>query len=244
MNLLRSKIDPMKHIILLITYLCITFVLQAQAIKTVNITAGGLLFFVNREGKYDITHLAVTGAIDARDFKTMRDSLPHLSIIDLSGSRIVAYSTKGYDGTNISSTTDWNTGEMRDSIVFNCGDGYSFSNDDVPIFAFRANITLTSIVLPFTATAISDEAFMACRDLATITIPDNIVQIGNRAFSECSSLKTMIIRPSIPVDLTEKTDVFKGINKNVCTLFVPVGSKGKYEVAAGWKDFKKITETK
>jgi len=219
-------------------------ILQAQVIKTVNISAGGLSSFVNREGKNDITHLTVTGTIDARDFRVMRDSLPHLIVVDLSGSRIVAYSTKGYDGTNISSTTDWNTGEMRDSVVFNCGDGYSFSNDDVPIFAFRANITLTSIILPFTATAISDEAFMTCRDLATITIPDNIVQIGNRAFSECSSLKTMIIRSAIPVDLTEKTDVFKGINKNVCTLFVPVGSKGKYKAAEAWKDFKKIAEPK
>ena len=234
----------MKHSLLLIPFLCLSLLLQAQVFKTVNISAGGLSSFVNREGKYDITHLTVTGTIDSRDFKVMRDSLPHLSMIDLSGSRIVAYSTKGYDGTNVSITMDWNTGSERDSMVSNCNGGYNFAIDEVPIFALRANRSLSSIILPFTVTAISDEAFMACSDLTSTTLPENISIIGNRTFSECISLKTIIVRSAIPVDLSDKTDVFKGINKNSCTLYVPVGSKGKYEAAIGWKDFKKIIETK
>lgn len=234
----------MKNALLLIPFLCLSLFLQAQVIKPVNISAGGLSSFVNREGKYDITHLTIAGTIDARDFKTMRDSLPHLSVVDLSGSRIVAYSTKGYNGTNISSTIDWNTGSMRDSVVFNTSDGYNFAIDEVPIFALRANETLLSIVLPFTATAVSDEAFMACRGLSSITIPEKITRIESRAFSECRSLKTIIVKSAIPLDLSDKPEVFKGVNKNTCTLFVPVGSKGKYEAAAGWKEFKNIVETK
>lgn len=234
----------MKHSLLLISFLFLNQLLQAQVIKTVNIIAGGLSSAIMREGKYDITHLTVTGTIDARDFKTMRDSLPHLSVIDLSGSRIVAYSTKGYDGTNLCSTMDWNTGSFSDSLVLNCDDGFNFTNDEVPIFAFRANSTLSSIVLPFTATAISDEAFKACKYLTSITIPENIASIGNRAFCECSSLKTIIVKSAVPVDLSDIPEVFKGVNKNVCTLNVPVGSKGKYELAVGWKDFKKIVEMK
>jgi len=75
--------------------------LQTQVIKTIHIFEGGLPSFVNRNEKYDIAHFTLTGKINARDFKTMRDCLlPHLSVVDLSGSRIVAYSTKGYDDKN------------------------------------------------------------------------------------------------------------------------------------------------
>ena len=234
----------MKRHLLLITFLCLNLFLHAQVIKTINITAGGLSSGIDERAKYNITHLTVTGTIDARDFRIMRDSLPNLIVVDLSGSRIVAYSTKGYDGTNISKIIDLNTGTETDSIVSNCGGGYKYANDEVPIFAFRANKELKSIVLPFYVLGISDEAFMACSDLVFITIPENISIIGDRAFRECSSLKTIIVKSKIPVDLSRKTDVFKEVNKNTCTLLVPVGSKGKYEAAAGWKDFKKIAETK
>jgi len=234
----------MKRHLLLITFLCLNLFLHAQVIKTINITAGGLSSGIDERAKYNITHLTVTGTIDARDFRIMRDSLPNLIVVDLSGSRIVAYSTKGYDGTNISKIIDLNTGTETDSIVSNCGGGYKYANDEVPIFAFRANKELVSVVLPLGVTAIGGEAFMACCKLASITIPGNISIIGNRAFGECNALKTILIRSAIPVDLGEKTDIFKGVNKIVCTLFVPTGSKGKYEAAAGWKDFKKIVETK
>lgn len=234
----------MKHSILLISFLGISMLLHAQTIKTVNISAGGLSLELSATERYEVTNLTVTGTIDARDFKTMRDSLPHLSAVDLRGSLIVPYSTQGYEGTNISRTIDWNTGDTQDSIVTNYGGGYSFAIEEVPIFALRAHNELSSIVLPFTTRSISDEAFMACGGLTSVTIPENISLIGNRVFRKCTSLKTIIVRSAIPVDLSEKPEVFEGVNKNTCILFVPIGSKEKYEVATGWKDFKKIVETK
>ena len=67
----------MKYVPFIIIFLFLNLLLQAQILKTVNITAGGLSSFVNREGKYDITHLTINGTIDARDFRILRDSLPH-----------------------------------------------------------------------------------------------------------------------------------------------------------------------
>ena len=236
----------MKHLLLLITYLCITFVLHAQGIKTINISAGGLSSAINSTERYNITHLTITGTIDARDFRIMRDSMQNLSVIDLSGSRIISYfSSKNrirLDGTNISRITDWNTGSDIESLSFNCDEGYNFAIDEVPIFAFRNNGNFESIISPSSATAISYRAFMACSKLISFTIPEKITLIENEAFSECSSLKTIIVRSAIPVDLSKNADVFEGVPKNSCTLFVPVGSKGKYELAAGWKDFKNIVE--
>lgn len=37
-------------------------------------------------------------------------------------------------------------------------------------------------------------------------------------------------------------DVFSGVNKTVCTLYVPKGSKSFYKVANQWKDFQNIIE--
>ena len=45
-----------------------------------------------------VTNLTVTGTIDARDFKTMRDNMPLLAVLDLSGVTIAAYT--GPDGTH------------------------------------------------------------------------------------------------------------------------------------------------
>ncbi len=218
--------------------------LQAQVIKTVNITAGGLSSVISREEKNAATHLTVTGTIDARDFRIMRDSLPKLISIDLSGARIVPYASKKYDGTNLCYSIDWNTGRFSDSLVFNCNGGYNFAIDEVPIFALRGNRGCSSVILPSSVSVINDEAFKYCNALSSVTIPENITRIGSGTFSECSSLKTIIVRAAIPADLNKKTDVFKGVNQNLCSLFVPVGSKGKYETAAGWKDFKTIVETK
>lgn len=232
----------MKYTFLLIPFLCLSLFIQAQVIKTVNISAGGLSSFVNKEGKYDITHLTVIGTIDARDFETMRDSLPSLIAVDLRNAHIVSFTAKG--GKIVVMAQDLNTGEVKISVRHGSGEDYINKSDEVPSVAFCGKSDLSSIVIPSTASAINDNAFWACRGLNTITIPEGVIQIESGAFRECSSLKTLIVKSKSPVELSDKTEVFKGINKNTCTLFVPVGSKGKYEVATGWKEFKKIVETK
>ncbi|HEX7583948.1 MAG TPA: hypothetical protein VF373_04615, partial [Prolixibacteraceae bacterium] len=68
---------------LLIICLCTTFLLHAQVSKTVNVTAGSLSLALTNTEKSTITNLTLTGTIDARDFKTMRDSMTVLAEIDL-----------------------------------------------------------------------------------------------------------------------------------------------------------------
>lgn len=232
----------MKHPLLLISFLCISMLLHAQTIKTVNISAGGLSLALNATERHEITNLTVTGTIDACDFNTIRDSLPSLIAIDLSNAHIVLFTEKG--GKIVVMVTDLNTGEVKVSVKHGSGENYIDKGDEVPSIAFCGKGDLSSITIPSTATAISENAFLACHGLISFTIPERVIRIESGAFKDCISLKTITVQSAIPVDLSEKTEVFKGINKNICTLFVPVGSKGKYEVAAGWKDFKKIVETK
>ena len=63
----------------------------------VNVVPGGLYSLISKNA-ITITKLTLTGTIDARDFKTMRDAMPALTDLDLSDVRIVSYT--GADGTN------------------------------------------------------------------------------------------------------------------------------------------------
>ena len=83
----------MKTIILLLFSLCYTVMLQAQVSKTVIVTPGGLSTALTPRELNTITNLTLTGTIDARNFKTMKDNMPVLAELDLSKVSIVEYCT-------------------------------------------------------------------------------------------------------------------------------------------------------
>ena len=165
----------MKKIILLIFSLCMTVMLHAI---TVNSTAGGLSTAITNAGGNlsTVTSLTVTGVIDARDFKIMRDQMPVLSSLDLSEVTIAAYTGTG--GTNNPLNETW-----------------SYAANHIPIKAFSDCETLTSITLPSSVTSIEALAFYYCEGLTSISIPSSVTSIGIYAFSGCFSL-TSIIFPS------------------------------------------------
>jgi hypothetical protein len=82
----------MKKTIYLFFSLFISLLVQAQVIKTVNVTnAGALLNAMTVTELKTVTNLTVTGTIDARDFVTMRDSMPALAVLDISNASIASY---------------------------------------------------------------------------------------------------------------------------------------------------------
>lgn len=80
----------MKKLFFLFSIFLITSELTAQVSKTVNVTAGGLAAALTAAEYTTVTNLTVTGTIDARDFKTMRDTLSVLSVVDLSAATIAS----------------------------------------------------------------------------------------------------------------------------------------------------------
>ena len=122
-----------------------------------------------------INHLVIIDTIDARDFKTMRDLMPNLKVLDLSNAVITSYN--GYEG---------------------CGENriFRYKANKIPEFAFyspslaKGKSSLQTILLPKSIKSIGEFAFTNCLNLTgTLEIPASVTDtIGRQAFSYCSQL--------------------------------------------------------
>ena len=66
------------------------------------------------------------------------------------------------------------------------------------------------------------------------------MSLGMFAFENCNGLKE--VKSYINKPFSISTLCFNKVNTDVITLYVPAGTKAKYEVTEGWKEFKKIIE--
>jgi hypothetical protein len=153
----------------LILFLLLTFLtVKSQISKSVTIVGGGLSVALTVTEKATVTNLIVLGSVDARDFKTMRDSMPVLESVNLVDTYIVPYT-----GTNgpISPTN------------------YSYSANEVPVYAFCnpntfvGKATLKIIGLPSNTTVIGENAFYNCHGLTWVTNMESALIINSFAFS-------------------------------------------------------------
>lgn len=199
----KMRLSSCKKILLLALCICFSFALNAQVIKTINITAGKLSTILTPTELSTITNLTLTGTIDARDFKTMRDLMPELAEIDIREVTIAAYS--GTEGTAYYS----------DGFPANILPGYAFYSHNsggktklksilIPesitglgSYCFSRCSTLTSVVIPSSVTSIGAHAFDGCEALTTISIPSSVTFIGAYTFRYCIKLSAVIIPGSL-----------------------------------------------
>ena len=177
-----------------------------------------------------------------------------------------------YDCSSLTSVTIPNSvTSIRNSAFFGCSSLTSItipnSVTSIGSWAFFGCSSLTSITIPNSVTSIEESAFSGCSGLTSITIPNSVEYIGSYAFYYCSKLTSITIGNSVKsiggwafdgVDLTtvvsliENPFVIEGKSSflrafsvntfNNATLYVPVGTKEKYQATDGWKDFAYIVE--
>ena len=222
-------------------------IIITQSLK-VAVTAGGLhdAFASNLSS---LACLEISGTIDARDFKTMRDDMPLLSQIDISDATIVGY--VGTEGTSPNGNASYPANAIPDYAFMDANwDGKTSltsivlpkSLNSIGTYSFRACTGLTSIAIPSSVISINEGAFNFCSGLNTVTIPSLMTSIGNFAFYGCTVLSSIYAFPITPVDLTSSSTVFYDVNKSACKLYVPLGTATLYSAADQWKDFTNIIE--
>ena len=254
-----------KKIFLFIISLCFTLLLNAQVSKAINVTAGGLSSSLTATELSTVTNLTLTGTIDARDFKTMRDDMPLLAELDLSGATVVGYT--GTEGTNspnsytyLANIVPGSAFQSKQSLI-----SVKFPSSIVSIgtYAFGGCTGLTTFNIPTSVTSIGYSFCQGCTGLTSVTIPLWITSIGEGAFSECKNLTSVaILSPTTTIDKRAFGNCFKltsltvawvnpphlwdytfgFVDRNLCILHVPFGMATRYTNDIQWKSFVHIVE--
>lgn len=245
---------------------------QEPIMKYVTISAGGLSAALTTQEKQDVGKLTIRGVMDARDFKTLRENLPNLSYLYLGETTVAAYSgIEGTNGSwnytyPANSIPDFAfyiqySGKLNEKLqkvvlpnsITAIGRGAFFlcrrldsiqfpsSVKTIAYEAFEECRALKSVIFPEGLTTILS-SFRFCSSLKSIVFPRSVTMISNEAFSGCYNLTSMTILQSTPPNVGDYWS-FYGVDRQLCTLYVPAGTKERYAAADVWKDFYTIVET-
>ena len=112
--------------------------------------------------------------------------------------------------------------------------------------AFQSNASVKTVTITGVEGSplkIGKEAFANCAELKSVSLPAQTTEIGASAFNFCRQLASLRIAATEPPKVFRNTFPSKVAGANR-VLYVPKGSKAKYEAVAFWKDkFSSIEET-
>ncbi|MBP3750773.1 MAG: leucine-rich repeat protein [Prevotella sp.] len=121
---------------------------------------------------------------------------------------------------------------------------YEFSGTEAMVVSgakkYTGSVTIPASVYyeqTYGVKSIGSYAFEGCSGLTSVTIPNSVTSIEQGAFLDCSGLT------SVYSYIDEPTSIIYLVNDytNV-TLYVPYGTKAKYQTTDGWKNFANIVE--
>ena len=95
------------------------------------------------------------------------------------------------------------------------------------------------MTIPGSVTTIGYYAFSDCSSLASVTLPGSVTVIGDYAFDKCSNLTSVYCKMPDPVPCNP---YFSYEVRADAVLYVPLGSKPKYETVKPWSGFAHIEE--
>jgi hypothetical protein len=213
--------------------------------------------------------ITLTGNINAKDIAYIRDSLPKLKELFLSGTTIEAYNgTEGtlagaqtypvntlpqnafYNGTTGKALVALTLPDNLTAIGENALRGCSNISNALTIppgvtaigaAAFYNCSRLTgNLTLPAGLTSVGAEAFRLCSGLTALSLPQKLTSIGNNAFRGCSGLTSVSAHNPVPVSLTVDNGVWTDLNYATCILRVAGSSVEAYRSVPGWNVFTNI----
>ena len=127
--------------------------------------------------------------------------------------------------------------------------------------AFYGCEKISAITLPEGLDSIGRHAFSGCYGLTELTIPASVQHLGNDFLNDCYNLATLTSHITAPQPLSDIISMsnkvlsevygywsnwgfYYDIHYGEMTLYVPSGSKSRYQSTNGWSRFTKIEEIK
>jgi len=105
---------------------------------------------------------------------------------------------------------------------------------------FKGCVSLKSLDVPHGVTDIYNEVCTGCTSLESLRLPFSLTNIASWAFYGCTSLTSVYVNWNTPLKIDES--VFRQLDKQKCTLYVPKGTFQDYWLADEWGDFGNIVE--
>lgn len=154
----------------------------------------------------------------------------------------------GFEGcTNLESVTINNTVSTIGEAAFKgCSKLKSFTVQGygnkltIGKSAFEGCSSLKQFDFPNIETTIGDRAFYYCSEFIYIHLYGSTTAIGASAFAQCTHLACIFVDMLSPIKISQ--NVFEGVDKNACVLFVPEGKYQPYWLADVWGDFAYIVD--
>ena len=125
-------------------------------------------------------------------------------------------------------------------MVYHCATG------DKTAIMVSTTTTTTDVIIPdsfaidndfYKVIAINQSVFKGKTSIVNLTLPSKLTQIGDNAFNGCKNIATITCKAIEPPVITD--NVFPAYT---ATLYVPVGSRSKYQNATGWNNFATVFE--
>ncbi len=167
--------------------MAVTVGFSGASALSVETTAGNLKSLVANPS--DVTELALSGTVNAEDFKFIDETMKSLKTLDLSGVSILETECRiaGMSGAYPANTVPAYAlaGSKIESVVFPSAGVFSLGDG-----AF-AGSSLKTLVLPLNVANVGDGCFSGCANLESVTISNGALGIG--AFAGCESLASVTV---------------------------------------------------
>lgn len=84
---------------------------------------------------------------------------------------------------------------------------------------------------------VAESTFAGLQKIRSVEIPAYVTGIKENAFNGCTGLTSITSRVEAADLFVINSNVFEGVDKNECKLYVPAGAELTYATTDGWKDF-------
>ena len=218
-----------------------------------------------------ISRLAISGSLSGADYHFIRTQMPVLMFLDLSATSIteipasafmsmsVLYEVLlpvGLTGIGASAFSDCKyltnvsfpsgVQSIGEAAFYNCSSlagplvlPSALSSLGAQAFMNCSNLS-GGLSFPAGLTNLPEAAFRGCSSLQNLTISATLTHIASYAFLGCSNLTAIYCNSAMPSVLGR--DVFYGVIKSQCFLYVPMGASAVYIADDGWSTFTRVLE--